>query len=193
MVRQAGYMRKQWGEMEEQVSVARDAATQAKASADALINSERAWVMIDIEWTPGYGTRIHGTDQSGDYTHATIRLTCRNEGKTPAWITEKRACVEVVKDLIAEPNFSNVGVVQTNAEALGVEHGAGKPRDIALQGSGWQYGMEQDGTMTVVYGIIKYSDPFASERTTTFGWRILPNNEFETLSLALYPAYNKYT
>jgi hypothetical protein len=177
----------------ESVQAATIGAEAAKKSADALINSERAWVMVDIEWTPGYGTRLHETDFAGDHTHVAVRLTCRNEGRTPAWITEKRARIEVAKDLIAKPEWDAVDVIQAGIEGLGVQRSRGKGRDFSLRGDGWEYGVEHDGTMTVIYGIIKYQDPFSDERTTTFGWKILPNNEFQRLGLGLYPAYNEYT
>jgi hypothetical protein len=148
--------------------------------------------MVDVEWSPGYPGKMHETN-GGEHTNITIRLTCRNEGRTPAWITEKRACVQVVRDLIANPDSSLVGVVQTDVEALGVRCSKGKERDFALRGDGWEYGTESDGTMTVVFGIIKYRDPFSNDRSTTFAWRITPSNEFQRLGLGLYPEYNKYT
>jgi hypothetical protein len=167
------------------------AADAAQKSANALMNSERAWVMVDIEWTPGYPTRMRAVTERDVRTALSVRLTCRNEGKTPAWITQKKACIQVVKELPAIPDFSSMDVIQTEPEPLGVVRSLGKARDFALTGDGWQSGTEDDGTMTVIYGIITYRDAFSDSRTTTFGWRITLGNEFETLGF--YPEYNKNT
>ncbi len=82
-------------------------------------------------------------------------------------------------------------VIQIESEALGVRRSRGKGTDFSLTGDGWQSGGEHDGTMTVVYGIVKYRDAFSDTRTTTFGWCISLSNEFEPLGV--YPEYNKFT
>ena len=63
----------QTGELQESISVARTSATAAKASADALIASERAW--IDVEFTQYVTIGV-----------VRYRLTAKNHGKTPAQI-----------------------------------------------------------------------------------------------------------
>src|ERR1700731_3482932 len=57
----------------------------SQAQADALINSERAWLMVDVEWDTGkWADRnahvIEGSGAGGDTTGIYIVVTCRNEG-----------------------------------------------------------------------------------------------------------------
>ena len=109
------------------------AARAARDSAEALKNAERAWVMIDIDWCIGRSEKERLQTPDGDLTNIVIALTSRNEGRTPAWISEKRACVVVAKDLPAHPDFSQVDVVQTDVEALGVRCSQGERRLCLLQ------------------------------------------------------------
>ena len=59
----------------------------------AIHNSERSWVMVDVEWTPLYqGVTIQertGIDEKapGTYTVVSLRIKYANEGKTPAWVS----------------------------------------------------------------------------------------------------------
>ena len=49
----------------------------------------------------------------------------------------------------------------------------------------------EDGKMVVVYGIVKYRDVFAPDRTTTFGYRVRVDGVLTRLTG--YPEYNRNT
>src|SRR5258708_10541068 len=75
---------------------ARNNAIATKDSASALINSERAWVMAEIEgdrgkWADGKVHIVEGSGTSGDSTGTWIILGCKNEGNKPGWIYAKRS------------------------------------------------------------------------------------------------------
>ena len=167
------------------------AAIAAKRSADALMTAERAWVIVDIQWAPKYPGRNHMQKTWGgrqDTTMVSVRLPCSNQGKTPAWITEKRACIQVVKSLPTVPDIAAIDIIQSELEPLGAEHMTGEKRDFVLEGDGWESRLEE-GLMTVVYGAVKYRDIFSNERQTTFAWRITLDNELERLEG--YSEYNE--
>lgn len=72
----------------------------AKKSAEALINTERAWIMVELDWVPGYPKVVlGGSSDIGAHTSAAIRFLYTNEGKTIAWIDEKLACFQIIKEL----------------------------------------------------------------------------------------------
>jgi len=99
----------------------RDAAIAGKKSADALVASERAWIMVKVDKVPGHGGVFHGAGVGPgtpitQSTGAPIRITCKNEGKTPAWITEILACLDVVDSLPDVPDFKYAQMVQNEPE-----------------------------------------------------------------------------
>src|SRR6266568_1992389 len=66
----------------------------SQAQAAALINSERAWVMADVEWDSGKWADgkahvLEGWGTGGDTTGIYVVLTCRNEGRSPAWLKKR--------------------------------------------------------------------------------------------------------
>src|SRR5712692_11835127 len=97
----------------------------SQAQAAALVNSERAWVMVDVEWdTAKWADRkahvVEGSGTGGDTTGIYVVLTCRNEGRSPAWIEEKRARFEIVEVLPDTPDLSTAEFVQAGLEPVGV-------------------------------------------------------------------------
>src|SRR5207245_1502747 len=146
----------------------------------ALVNSERAWVMVDVEWDTGKWADgkahvLEGSGTGGDTTGIYIVLTCRNEGRSPAWIEEKRARFEIVDALLDSPGLSAAEFVQAGPQPIGV----GGAIQIAWQATAT--GHESLGKMMVVYGIVKYRDIFDRLRETTFGYRITPSRELVRL------------
>ena len=62
--------------------------------------SERAWILADLSWYPGQLNVCLGTTQRGElieeHTDVSVKLTCKNEGRSPAWVDEVHGCVEIV-------------------------------------------------------------------------------------------------
>jgi hypothetical protein len=163
----------------------------AKKSAEALINTERAWIMVELEWVPGYlgrelgSRRIEGGEQTFN-TSAPIRFKYTNEGKTIAWIDEKLACFQIVKELPKQPDLSVLEMLDPVPEWVGVK-GGGK-LDKGLEADGQE---KSEGVMSVVWGVIKYRDAFNARHETVFGFRIRPDETF--VRLIGLTEYNKTT
>src|SRR5205085_12554940 len=126
-----------------------------------------------------------GRGTGGYTTGIYVVLTCRNEGRSPAWIEEKRARFQIVDVLPDKPELTSAEFIQAGPEPIGV----GRANQIAWQATAT--GHEGFGKMMVVYGIVKYRDIFDKLRETTFGYRITPSREF--VRLEGRPEYNKYT
>ena len=158
--------------------------------AEALVNAERSWLTVQLQPVPGGGGPFEGEDIIRDIiTHTTsfsVRIICKNDGRTPAWITEKRARIDVVDDLPRQPNWATVEIIQTEPEPLSVgETGLAKDEGLTCN-KGRDF-----GKMTVVYGLVKYRDVFAADRATSFAYIIRADGKLERLPG--YPEYNKNT
>ena len=149
----------------------------------ALINSERAWIMVDVDRVPGMGGIMdgHGTEMgvgpvATESTGFRARIVCRNDGKAPAWITEKRAGLDIVESIPESPDWTRTNLIQVTPEPLSVGQ-ASKPTDetlICKRGRAL-------GKMTILYGIVKYSDPFGKNRSTGFGYQVKDDGSLERL------------
>lgn len=159
-------------------------ASATKATADALINSERAWMMAEIEW---HSVGLMEINSNGiDKTGVGLILICQNQGKTPGWITEKRIQLEIMDSLPWEPQLDAIDVFQNEPQPLS----AGKESRVLVD---CECDGRRDGpNIVVVYGVIRYRDIFGRpERQTRFGYKITPDDRLERL--AGYPEYNKNT
>jgi hypothetical protein len=74
------------------------AAEAADRSASALVNSESAWIMVSLERGKGLFV-VLGNGSLGEQTSVRVILHCINQGKTPAWITEKRIRLKITTSL----------------------------------------------------------------------------------------------
>lgn len=153
----------------------------AKKSADALISTERARIMVQLEWVPGYPKITHGTSSVRDgpakfYTSASIRFVYTNEGKTIGWIDEKLASFQIVSELPDFPDYHGLEMLDPTPEWMGVK--ARGHLDKTLQADG----QEGHGQMSVVWGLIRYRDAFDERHEAVFGFRITPDYRFERLT-----------
>src|SRR2546428_8733280 len=123
--------------------------------------------MVELEPVPGAGGIIHGDEISkGVVTKNTsfnVRIYCTNDGKAPAWITEKRACIDIANKLPTKPNWNNVDIVQAAPEPVAVG-GKSKPKDCGLTCPK----AKASGAMIINYGIIQYLAYFISNIYTRF-------------------------
>lgn len=162
--------------------------TAVKASTDALINSERAWIMVEVEPMGNVGGIFDGEEIVRDIiTHSTtadIRIISRNDGKTPAWITQISVGIDVVDSLPAKPNWDIAEVVKAEPEPVSV--GASSKLEVKDLNCNKA---RDSGIMIVIYGIVEYRDIFAGGRSTTFGYRVSVDGRFARL--ASYPEYNR--
>jgi len=192
---QAIQVRKQTYIFKKSAKAAQKAAEAAKTSADALIASERAWIMVDILPPPGWGEKVRGI--VGDHiingihtqtTSVALRIVSRNEGKAPAWIIEKRVCVEIRNaSLPPIPDLDSIQTREYEPQPVAVGKEAIPPWDITPSCDGHE-GM---GQTTVIYGVIVYRDPFSEGHTTTFGYWVAPDGQLRRLEGLL--KYNENT
>jgi hypothetical protein len=110
---------------------------------------------------------------------------CRNDGKSPAWITKK--CIRFVRaaSLPKTPDFGAMRVFDSGREPLGP--GRESERTVTCTSDAPIH----PGELGYLYGLIEYRDIFAEEiRTTTFGYEVnlLTQTAYR---LTEYPEYNK--
>src|SRR5690242_681589 len=71
-------------------------------------NSERAWISVELDWdkkkwADGKFHMLLGSGTMGDDTVFEAIVVCKNEGKSPAWIEEKRARFELFSVIPEKP------------------------------------------------------------------------------------------
>ncbi len=161
------------------------------AQLHAVTNTERAWVMVNVHWHAGAGRIVDGqTIIDGvvrNNVSATIDCFIHNNGRSPAWLTEKRIGVAIVdgEHLPTEPDLQRTPVRDVTLQPMApdadymwhVQPGCEGPREL--------------GKLMLVYGAITYRDIFDQIRETRFGYMVNPSNELERIPS--YPAYNKHT
>jgi hypothetical protein len=139
----------------------RQVAHAAEGSAGAIRNAERAWLMVDLTSTPGYGGYRQGNSL------ADITLKCRNDGATPCWIQGVKSAVVIIERSVTPPDVeTSTQTVFTGPMPVGVGKES-DPISFTLDISE----SPGPGEHVVVYGIVKYRQPFAKELgTTTFAY-----------------------
>jgi hypothetical protein len=195
-LRTLGTIKRQADIMERQTKDTAIAAQAAKASADALMNSQRAWVMVDALFFDGSGIVQHTQGDGKVRTSATLKVILKNSGPTPAWIFEQFVRLEVIdKVIISEevyppPVFIGPGfITQTNYQILPITSAQEPFKWRAdVQGDGWA--TDTNALHTYIYGIVRYRDAFSSYRETYFGYSVRSNGALERIP---NEAYNKHT
>src|SRR5713101_4263503 len=160
-------------------------------------NSERAWVMAQIDgdrekWSDGKVHIVEGSGTSGDSTGTWIILSCHNEGKSPAWIYEKRVKFEVVPRVNPDPDFASLPIVFKGREPIGIGQ-ATIPNVTKLHRLEIAEGRAKSGDMMVIYGIVKYHDIFKGSRIATFGYKISREADGYSLERLTEAAYGENT
>ena len=151
-------------------------AKAALLNAEAVIVAERAWVMADLGWH-GDSPRIFngtGTFWGGPTVETTeiqnIRLTCKNQGKTPAWIDRVYAQVDIV-------DSTSVAI---DPVLRGGDHGpmgplgAGEEQSTSLELR--CEGHRRPDEFLSVYVVIEYQDIFGKKHETHIGYSISGNS-----------------
>jgi|ERR1019366_7511090 len=155
------------------------AAIAAKMTAQAVINSERAWITVDISWCPGYP----GPHFVDNMTNITIRWSCLNAGHTPALILEKRFKLQFLPLPTIPQLDDGIDSIDHETQSLAA--------DREVHG---EVGTQSAAPLPlVIYGVVKYTDVFESDkiRESYFAYTVTPMGNLERLPG--YPEYNKYT
>jgi hypothetical protein len=163
----------------------------SQKQADALTNSSRAWVMVNVHWHAGAGRIVDSQSviNSAVIDHVSANVDCfiHNNGRSPAWVTEKRIGIAIVdgEHLPSEPVLERTPVRNVTLEPMAadadsiwhVQPGCQGPREL--------------GKLMIIYGAVTYRDIFDVNRETRFGYMVNPSDELERIPS--YPSYNKYT
>lgn len=148
----------------QQFTIARDnaiaakgSANAAKISADAFVASQRAWVTVTLAWTPAYeglfpSSRTDHTDKGETIQvhNATVRMTYRNDGPTPAWITDRNARMEIFRTLPVHPPLEQTEPIDYGLISLAA--GEEKYFDCSLE----CYGETTLDDLVMIYGFVRY-------------------------------------
>jgi hypothetical protein len=186
--------------LEQLATAASDNAVAAKKSADALVNSERAWVMVDIEWEAASSGRLTNLSSIApdhtqvDQTQVYINIICVNRGKSPAWVVERVAKAEI-SGAFYGPNLSTVNDSEIDRRliSLGI---AGTPEARTEQSIKLYAPGTPGNKYVLIYGVVKYRDAFTPKgelRETWFGYYTLETRIKDHLARISQPEYNKYT
>jgi hypothetical protein len=128
----------------------------------AIVNAERAWLMVDLTNTPLYPFAYKQGTKHADFT-----LICRNDGSTPCWIDEVRAGLTIVDRSAMLPDVESATIKQfTGPMPVGVGKDSEPIRcHLDIEDS------PDLGQHVVIYGLVKYRHPFARKlATTTFAY-----------------------
>jgi hypothetical protein len=95
-------------------------AIAAKASADSIINSERAWILLDISLV---GNIVQHRTPGNETASINLSFRCRNAGKSPAWITDKCYVFEIYDSAAPPrvPDIENLGRFEYGPELLAAD------------------------------------------------------------------------
>jgi hypothetical protein len=171
----------------------------ALKQAEHMVNSERAWVMAELKFEQGTSLSWGSGDNAfADQTTATVILSIRNSGSTPAWVYEQFVHLEVSPRVLASlekyesPNFPFIGEGKTSHVNYEIH-----PLTQGDDPIGWKAWVSdvgiptpENGLHVYIYGVVRYRDAFNTKRETYFGYSVKGNNRLERIP---NEAYNKHT
>jgi hypothetical protein len=154
---------------ERQIEALEKNALAAKTTAESVVNAERAWIMGELSWWENSRLRISQLSstiqsQTVERTAVALKLTCKNEGKSPAWIDNVYGHLESFSTAseLGAPNR----VDGRNFGPMG-PLGAGRERSQSLDLTCPAKMKDED--YLAVYVVIEYRDIFGVKRETFLG------------------------
>jgi hypothetical protein len=174
--------------LKRQTKAAEDATKVALLNTQALINAERAWIMVDLEW-PNSSKPTQTVSNSGEpITSVPFLLRCFNEGKTPCWVTGKRVCAQIVDTIPEKPEMEKLPAMWTGLDPVKV----GKEASF-LQGAIGLSGHFRDDQTLIIWGVVTYRDAFNENLETLWGYYCQPKTSGPHLHRIRESAYNRNT
>lgn len=155
-----------------------------RRQSDHIASAERAWVLVEIQEVPLYSLE-ESTD--GDTTSIPIRIVCRNDGNTPAWVTDILFGMVIYdRDAIPRaPEINNAQRVGGDLTPVGPKS-AMPPIDYTVECAGRNPIYFRH---TVLFGVVRYRDVFGEARETHIGYEV----KHKRLVRLPIPAYYKAT
>jgi hypothetical protein len=159
---QANLMRVHALHLENLSAAARDNAVAARANVDALISSERAWILVDTGEIPDNFDANQNSVGILD-----VRPVLRNSGRTPGWITRgfiRSFSIPTGSQLPPEPDYSG-GLAEVPVNIIVAPNGFIQALHVPIPLS--VFAAARQGTQKLyVYGFVDYSD-FANQAGPT--------------------------
>jgi len=151
----------------EQLKVAQD---QIKISQ----NAERAWVMTELVW-PEYeklrvvtGTSSRPGEANEETTTVIVKLLCRNDGRSPAWVDKIQGYCEIVEGRLSDLS-SPIGHKAEPFLTIGpISPGNHKVKILHLQAPGHI----RSNQLLSIFVLVEYRDIFEQKRVTTCGYTV---------------------
>jgi len=171
---QTGILKDSVAAAEKNADAARDAAMTSRVSTEAMLNSERAWILAELSWNQDAGRVLNfsGTEDGKPVvtTNVCVKLICRNEGRTPAWIDRVRAgCVIVDAETVAMSRDKSNAAFFGSMGAVGAGKELWHRLDLNCQGH------KKGNEFISVYVLVEYHDILGLTRETGIGYSIHGN------------------
>ena len=187
---------RQGGDTQRALTYAKQSADAALLNAQAVMNAERAWVMVDISDPVANITVTNATNPDRTMSSVRFSLSYRNEGRTPCWIVEKCIWFKIVDKIPAHPVFEEPTARYDSLEPLLTTYRPSFIVSLTCEGelvvslSTVPVERRAGSNTPIIYGYIKYRDTFSTERETRFGYRTMVDG---TLVRIKSTAYNNHT
>jgi len=140
----------------------------ARKNVDYIANTERAWIMGELGWYGKVGASIEeSTVNRAERTIVTMKLTCKNGGKSPAWIDHVYTRLDIAAScsLIDEIDRDNLG---DNGRWGALSAGESRSQTVEFLA----YGVRGENDFLSAFVIIEYRDIFDIKRETFLGYCI---------------------
>jgi hypothetical protein len=146
-----------------------------------IVNTERAWVMGELGWFEKKGANVvENTSKGRESTTIVVKLTCRNEGKSPAWIDQVYSHLDIVDGGSIEDEREIDDSFRPTELGQNGPMGALGARRIRSRGVILTcLGRRKESEFFSAYVIVEYRDIFGTKRETILGYSIDSNGNID--------------
>jgi hypothetical protein len=179
-----------------QAILTRGSIKAANATTNVIINSERSWIMVDVEWKKEHGNGLLYSS-SGDGKRKTIGISlnyiCRNIGNTFAQITGKGYVFKAFNGSPPQtPDLTDIRWMEFADKYI--KPGVDEDTYHLTESFGISQIEDEGPRMMFFYGIVEYRDVYGDHKTI-FGYLVndVPTPSVTRLPIDIWPEYNKHT
>lgn len=156
------------------------AAKAALLTAEALVNSERAWIMAELRSYGRYSEQFEIAEGTADYRGERsvettrvnlVKLVCKNQGRSPAWIDAVYGELSIVN-----PTTTAMDPYKTRSQGSMQPIGPGGKRSRGLELV--CRGTAREGEQLCIYVVIEYRDIFDRKRETFLSYGVQRDGSF---------------
>ncbi|HEY0701158.1 MAG TPA: hypothetical protein VGD60_00175 [Candidatus Acidoferrales bacterium] len=155
---------------------------------EAQVNSERAWMEVEIELDTLHAITELTQGQSPTNTVVSLTINWMNVGRTPAWINLTQISMMMLK---SETEAPVVSPTPGEPSVIGPQM-VGANKTFEQSGDVKAEGILDPGRVGLIYGEVSYFDIFKAYHTTTFGFIVDHTRRVRRLNF-MYAAYNVHT